>query len=246
MRPLVSVVLPVWNGLSTGRGYLEQSVFSLVDQDYDGPIEIIAVDDGSSDGTANQLSVWSDTIQQNRKSRVLRVFAVKHEGVTKALNHGLRQVTGSFVARQDADDWSSLCRISKQVDYLNAHQEVVLLGSAVHVVHDSQVKQEVWYKASGLVTKKDFSERSPLAHGSVLFRREVLDTVGMYNEQYPHAQDYDFFWRVCKQYTVATLADPLYYYRVHKNRITSSPDRFRIQLSCFRQIRSRIQSELQQ
>jgi len=244
MESLISVLLPVWNGLRAGSGYLQRAVYSIVEQTYEGPIELIIVDDGSTDGTVDAVMQWSNSIRENWQSRRIIVVTKKHSGVTQTLNEALKHARGDFIARQDADDWSSPERFSRQVNYLKKNADVALVGSAVQVVHGRQVKQEVWYKSGGRIPKCAFRERTPLAHGSVLLRSDVMRTVGGYDPQFPHAQDYDLFWRIRRKYAVASLSDVLYFYRVHSNRVTSDRKRFQIQLACARKIRQRIQQEL--
>lgn len=240
MLPLVSVVIPVFNGLRAGAGYLNQSLDSLLRQDYEGPIEIVVVDDGSTDGTPEAVR----TIARKNPflSRKIELLTRPHAGVTKSLNVGVRHATGELVARQDADDYSEPERITRQVDYLTANPEVALLGSAIRVIHGSRRKDEVWYRsATERLRKEDFRKQSPLAHGSTMMRAEVLKHVGYYNESYPHSQDYDLFWRIVRRWEVATLPDPLYCYRVHANRVTTQ--KFRLQRECADRIRQRINRE---
>lgn len=246
MKPLISVVMPVWNGLKAGRGYLQQAVFSLVHQDYEGPIEVIVIDDGSTDGTVEAVQQWAEQIHAGWQSRRIAVVARPHEGVTHSLNAGINRATGEFVARQDADDWSKPTRFTRQVEYLRGNPDVALVGSAVRVVNESRVADEVWYRAEGRIKREVFSKQSPLAHGSVMFRRSALTEVGGYDPQFPHAQDYDLFWRIARLHPIATLPDPLYYYRVHQNRVTSNRRRFQIQFDCAKKIKHRIRRELNQ
>jgi len=236
--------MPVWNGLRAGPGYFRKAVFSLVHQDYEGPVEIILVDDGSNDKSLESAREWAEQINAGWKSRRVVVAARPHEGVTHSLNHGITLATGEFVARHDADDWSAESRFTKQIEFLTENPDVAMVGSAVQVVHGPKVVEEVWYRASGLIPKKSFAKGSPLAHGSVMIRRSVLTEVNGYDAQFPHAQDYDLFWRIAKKHPIATIPDPLYFYRVHDRRVTSDRRRFRIQLDCATKIKRRIQREL--
>lgn len=245
MKPLISVVMPVLNGIRAGRGYLRQAVWSVVQQDYEGPIELIVVDDGSKDETVKTVRTWADEIQARWQSRRIVLAARSHEGVTRSLNHGIRRAAGEFVARQDADDWSEPSRFTRQIEYLNDNPNVAMVGSAVRVVNGNTVADEVWYRRKeALVPKREFGQGSPFCHGSVMIRRAILTEVGEYDPQFPHAQDYDLFWRIAKAHPVASILDPLYCYRVHGNRVTSQRRRFRVQLDCAKRIKRRIQREM--
>lgn len=247
MKPLISVVLPVLNGIRAGQGYLRDAIWSIVRQDYEGPIELIVVDDGSRDQTVKTVQEWAKKIHEGWQSRRIVVANRPHEGVTRSLNHGLRRATGEFIARQDADDWSDPSRFTRQVEYLKNNLDVAMVGSAVRVVHGKKIVDEVWYRRKEhRVPKQEFGQGSPFCHGSVMIRRKILDKVGEYDPQFPHAQDYDLFWRIAKHHAVASIPEPLYYYRVHGNRVTSNRRRFQIQLKCGRQIKRRVQRELKE
>ena len=242
MPPLVSVVMPVFNGLRAGPGYLNQSIDSLVRQDYEGPLEIVIIDDGSTDGTGDVIRETAERIKKTHLSRRIELITRPHAGVTKSLNAGARHATGELVARQDADDYSEPERITRQVAYLTDHAEVAVVGSAVRVIHGSRRKDEVWYRsATDRLRIEDFRKQCPLAHGSTMIRADVLKQVGYYNESYPHSQDYDLFWRIVRRWEIATIPDPLYCYRVHGNRVTTQ--KFRLQLDCANRIRQRINRE---
>lgn len=243
------MVMPVYNGVSAGSGIFEFSLRSVVEQDYDGPIEIIVVDDGSRDTTLATLREFASNLEQNCKSRRVVIISRRHEGVTQALNAGLAEAAGEFIARQDADDFSRPSRISTQVDYLESHADVALVGTAVAVVNGGafQPVQEVWFRnAHEIVPIADFREQSPFCHGSVMFRASVLETVKGYDVRFPHAQDYDFFWRIAKVWPVASIPHAHYCYRVHSRRVTSDPRRFQIQRVCYQEIKRRIRRELPQ
>lgn len=247
MQPLVSVVMPVLNGIAAGPGYLWKAVDSLVHQNYDGPIEILLLDDGSKDETVAQAQGWADQIKQEWNSRRLVVIIREHTGVTKTLNAGIARAEGEFIARHDADDFSETTRITKQVNYLKSNPEVAAVGSAVRLFHGNRDRKEVWYRWKGnRVSPKAFRKENPFCHGSMMIRRSILVEVGGYDERFPHAQDYDLFWRIAKRWPVATLPEALYCYRVHDRRVTSDRRRFRVQLECSRQIKQRIGRELKE
>jgi len=116
--PLVSVLLPVFNGESLIRGAID-SILAQTFRDF----ELIVVDDGSTDGTAAVLSEYRDP----------RVILLRHErnrGLIAALNTGLAVARGDYVARHDADDLSVPERLQLQSDFLNANEDVSVVSSA--------------------------------------------------------------------------------------------------------------------
>lgn len=239
--PSVTFLMPAYNAVTVNRTWFEQSIKTMIDQDYGGKIEILIVDDGSKDETAAYARRFAGYC--NGPLRSLRVRLQEHAGITVALNNGLRLCTTDLIARQDSDDFSSLDRIRLQVEYLLDHPETGLVGSALRVVNGDDVSNDVWNTLQCHESLVEyFRINNPIAHGCVLFRRELLRTVGYYNEQYKHAQDYDYFWRISQQTRIAQISQPVYNYRIHRNRVTAD-GRFRIQASCSQQIRNKIRRQ---
>lgn len=123
-EPLVSVVLPCYEA----ERFLAEALESLLGQTY-RRLEIVAVDDGSSDGTA---AILSDFAARDERVRVLR--NEENQGVIRALNRGVAEARGEIVARMDADDVAAPTRIERQVRVLANCPEVDLVGTAVEVV----------------------------------------------------------------------------------------------------------------
>ena len=242
--PFVSVLMPVYNGIACGRGYLEKAVASIVLQEYDGPIELIVVDDGSTDTTYASLRSMETAISREFLSRRLVVVRTGHFGVTPALNSGLLRCNGEFIARSDADDYSAPERIQRQVQFLLEHPDIGLLGTSARIVRGTKVG-EVGFKCNNPITRDTFLTGNPFCHGSVMFRKVVIATVGGYNTEYQHSQDYDYFWRVSKSFGTHILDDPLYFYRIHPKRITSTPSRYSLQVRCAKRIKQQILRDTQ-
>src|SRR5258706_6371791 len=122
-RPRVSILIPAYNA----QRYIVEAVESMLAQTY-GNFECIVVDDGSTDRTAPLLSEL-----QRRDSRV-RPLRVPHGGIVDALNAGADAARGDLIARMDADDVALPDRLDTQVRYMDAHPDVVALGSKVLLV----------------------------------------------------------------------------------------------------------------
>src|SRR5688572_9425286 len=117
MTPRVSVLLPVRNGLP----WLGAALQSLAAQTF-ADFEILALEDGSTDGTRECLDAWPDDR--------LRVIPTGGVGIAAALNIGLAEAAAPLVARQDADDLSAAERLQSQVEYLRVHSDVGVLATA--------------------------------------------------------------------------------------------------------------------
>lgn len=123
-NPLVSVVLPCYDA----ERFLAAALDSLLGQTYD-KLEILALDDGSSDGT---LRILEEFAARDTRVRVLRNET--NQGVIRTLNHGVAEAQGEIVARMDADDVAAPTRIERQVEVLARRPEVDLVGTGVEVV----------------------------------------------------------------------------------------------------------------
>src|SRR5262245_11275387 len=202
--PSVSVVLPVHNG----ERFLREALDSVLGQTF-GDLELIVVDDGSTDSTPSILGLYPD-------SR-LRVLTLPHVGLVEALNHGVGQARGRFVARMDADDVSLPSRLERQVELLDRRREAGLVATWVAVIDEQgrQVDQRV-LPAQHVDLHRRLLLRNPFQHGSVMLRREVFDRVGAYRDDYGHNEDYDLWRRVARAYELATVPEVLYRYRVHE------------------------------
>jgi len=213
--PLVSVLLPVRNGMP----YLPIAIESLLAQTF-GDFEIIVVDDGSTDGTAGYLRGLSDPR--------LRVLSPGGLGLAAALNLGLAEARGRYIARQDADDWSMLERFATQVGYLDAHPDVALVATcADYVDGHGQPIESAWTRTvreqqDPAQTPEQLLAMMPLTccitHGSVMMRAEALRAAGGYDQAMVPAEDYDLWLRLLPAHKLLKLPDRLYAYRVHDDQ----------------------------
>lgn len=182
----VSVVMPVYNAEATVLHALE----SLRAQTYPS-LEIIVVNDGSTDGTMDLLHHQPD----------ITLLDHSHRGISAALNEGLSAATGDFIARMDADDLCHPERIKQQVMYLKECPDIGLVGSRVRFGGDRE--QQTGYATyvdwiNGLITPEDIAINrfieSPFAHPSVMFRRELFESFGAYRDG-PFPEDYELWLR---------------------------------------------------
>ena len=161
-KPLVSILLPVHNSAQ----HLTDCLKSLVSQRY-RQIEIIAIDDFSTDSSLKILKLFS------KKYKKVRVYKnIKRYGVVMTLNRGLRRAKGNYIAFMDANDISAKTRIKKQVEFLLGNQGVVAVGSQCRFMNDK----------GSLIGKSDFPKEnqfiymSPLHGISMQFETLVINT----------------------------------------------------------------------
>ena len=189
--PAVSVLMPCYNAAET----LAEALDSLAGQTL-VDFEIVVVDDGSTDDTPEILRARA------RDDPRLNVVSRPHGGVVAALEAGLHACRAPYVARMDADDRAHPERLARQVDYLDGHPEVAVVGCLVRAFPAGQVRQGFaiyldWL--NGLTAPEDIRREifveSPLPHPSVTFRREQVIAAGGYQDR-GWAEDYDLWLRL--------------------------------------------------
>lgn len=181
-NPLVSVLMTVYNGMPK----LRDSIVNLLNQSYKN-IEIVVVDDGSSDDSLFYLKSLSDVR--------LKVIEGGRIGRSKALSLGLKHCNGEYVAINDADDVSYPKRLEKQLNFLKEHPEVGLLGSWKAVVEDGKQNiQEMPVEDEEI--RRFLCKGQPIQHSTVMMRKELADQIGGYNERTAFLLDRDLFIRM--------------------------------------------------
>lgn len=194
--PGVSVVMAVCNDAR----YVEEAVDSILGQTV-WDLELIVVNDGSTDGTGEILHRYRDGR--------LRIIDQDNTGLWAGLNRGLREVRGTLVGRMDGDDVAHPRRLQYQLDFLEAHPRVALLGTACYKVDASgRIFMLHWVPTDDREIKRRMPQGSHFIHPSVLMRREALDRVGPYRRH--EAEDYELFLRISERFEVANLDRPLH------------------------------------
>ena len=189
--PLVSVVLPVYDGAATVGAALESlAAQTLTD------FEVVVVDDGSRDDTPRIVREW-----EKRDGR-FRLMRTPHGGIVAALRRGLDEARGTFVARMDADDRCHPARLEAQLDLLERRPDLSGCGTGVRYIPESGVtaraaEYAAWLNAMTAwetVVANIFVE-CPLAHPTFMFRARALTSVGGYRDRgWP--EDYDLLLRL--------------------------------------------------
>lgn len=206
--PKVSWVIPVFNAAS----YLGPALASVAAQSF-RDFEVIVVDDGSVDGSA---AIIRQVCAEDTRFRYVHQA---NAGVVDALNHGLDQCTGQYLARMDADDLCEPERLECQVAYLDSHPACVVAGSRVIIIDDKGT--EVRRSSRSAVWRAPGPSGFPpggitLAHPSVTGRTAAFRAAGGYRHGFSAGEDYDMWFRMRRQGEVVELPDYLLRYRVHE------------------------------
>jgi glycosyltransferase involved in cell wall biosynthesis len=205
LTPLVSVLLSSRNGAR----YLDESLASLAAQTYP-ELEIVAVDDGSTDETPAILGRFAE---RHGRTRVLRTKGI---GLAGALHLAAGEAKGTLLARQDDDDRSDPERIERQVRFLHRNPDVGLVGTAavrIDATGATVGTYDVPLDADSIAAA--LRRGTPFVHGSVVLRREAYEAAGGYRAPFLAAQDVDLWLRVPNEHHFANLPETLYAWREH-------------------------------
>lgn len=201
MEPLVSVVIPVFNG----ERFLREAVQSVLDQKY-SPVEIIVVDDGSTDGTATVARSLPETV---------RYLYQTNQGPAAARNRGIGQAKGSLIAFADADDLWPAAKLELQLPYLISDPKIdIVLGRIQQVLLSETV--------AGPTPATEFGETGFSVNlGSAVIRKSVFDRVGLFDETMRYSEDVDWFMRARESgAAIVTIDAVTLFYRQHDQNMT--------------------------
>lgn len=224
--PLVSVVVPSYNHAP----FVQDCLRSALQQDMDG-LEILVTDDGSTDGTAQQVAALADP-------RIhLRAFA-QNRGACVALNDAIRRSRGRYIAVLNSDDLFLPGKLRRQVTFLEQNPEVgAVFGWPSFIDDQCQPFQDSAHKDHAVFHQPNrnrhqwlrhfFDQGNALCHPTALLRREVYQSVGLYDPRLAQVPDLDQWIRVCLRYDIHILPEPLTAFRIrsgHQNASAARPE----------------------
>lgn len=214
--PRVSVLIPVYNA----ERYLSSAIESVLCQSYTD-LEIIAIDDGSTDLSATILKEFAA-----RDPRVI-VISQRNAGISAALNRGLELASGIYIARMDSDDLMASERIAVQVKFLDENPDVGFCSSSISLIDENgsvfdTYRPEPVSRAS-LSEMMNAREAITYTHPTVTFRTAVGRSVGGYRSEFEPCEDMDFFGRfLTAGHAGLVMPELLLNYRVHSGSISGS------------------------
>ncbi len=238
-NPLVSVVIPTYNRADL----LPKAIESVLQQTYTN-IEIIVVDDGSTDGTMDVLRPYAGSI---------RTIHANHTGTSNARNLGMKASRGDYICFLDSDDSYYPHKIEIQVEVIEANPQIAMISTEVSgVFPDGKIEEyhlrnyHPTYKIHNLAYDTIYSEKKNInircvqkvvpfycgrifefvlmgtlvMSNTVMFKRQILDVVGYQDERFKYGQDYNFVVRICKEFKVGFIEIPTYRLNYHDGQAT--------------------------
>lgn len=209
MSPLITILMPVHNGAA----YLAEAMESMLCQSL-RDFEFLIIDDASTDTSACIVQACKDP-------RIRFIQSRERLKLSGALNLGLDQARGRYVARMDADDISLPKRLEIQSEFLEQNPEVGLCGGWIRYFGNSKsvLKRPVQYDAIRAFTLFD----SPFAHPTVMLRRALFEQHHLrFDGSYFPTEDFELWTRAMRHFTVANLPQVLLRYRMHGTSLTGS------------------------
>ncbi|GAB6096925.1 glycosyltransferase [Desulfatiferula olefinivorans] len=216
--PQVSVIIPTYNRSVT----VCEAVDSVLAQTYE-PVEVLVVDDGSTDDTGDRLAAYGDRIQR---------IVQPNRGVSAARNAGITRARGEYLAFLDSDDLWEKEKLSAQMAFFREHPEALICQC-----------EEIWIRNGKRVNPMNKHKKpsgmmfEPSLHlclvspSAVMIKRSLFDEVGLFDESLPACEDYDLWLRIgCRRPIYTTTERHVIKRGGHEDQLSRAPglDRFRI------------------
>ncbi|HOL49970.1 MAG TPA: glycosyltransferase [bacterium] len=206
----VSVIVPVYNA----ERFIGETLRSVLCQTYKD-IEVIVVDDGSTDHSVEVIKKYNDP----------RIMLIRQQnrGVSAARNTGIKSSNGKFIALLDHDDLWLAEKIEKQMILFEKNPDVALVYSDISYI-DGEGKPVSWMLKQfephrGYVLRELFvSDFIPCL--TAVFRKDVLEKIGLFNERYRYAEEYELFLRIARFFQFDFVDEVLACYRVHQSNLS--------------------------
>lgn len=215
-KPLVSVVLPIYNA----EEYLSQAIESILSQTLEN-FELILINDASTDKTLQIINKF-----KRKDSRIVLINNQKNLQMAESLNLAISQSGSDLIARMDQDDIAFPNRLEVQYAFMRAHPKVSVVGNDIIIIdEDGKVTGKRTYPTSSEGLKKILFRYSAFAHPTVMFRKTPFQKIKGYNPAKHPCEDIDLWFRLGKEYEFASIPNFLLRYRVsiasgsHKNLI---------------------------
>ncbi|MEZ6064838.1 MAG: glycosyltransferase family A protein [Planctomycetaceae bacterium] len=204
---LVSVVIPSFNHAR----YVCDAVDSVLAQTYANQ-DVIVVNDGSTDDTAEVLRKYGDRIQ---------VIHQRNAGHSAARNTGIQHARGEWVAFLDADDYWHPQKTQRQLEAVGDHSEVGVIGSA----GGDEMPDEIPAGAAvRTLTVRDFLHSTPLTSSSTMVRRHCFERAGLFDASLKGAEDRDMWLRLVAREIVWQVDIECWHYRLHPQQVSRNPE----------------------
>ena len=211
-HPLVSIIIPVYNG----EKYMREAINSALEQTYDN-IEVIVVNDGSSDNTEEVAKSYGDKI---------RYFRKENGGVASAFNYGIQKMKGEYFSWLSHDDFYGDDKVEKEIKKLSelSDKKTVVFSNFALVNNLGEITYQTSFEKKAKleqINRGVFPVLKGMVNGnSILIHKDIFNDVGLFNENHRTSSDYEMWFNIFKKYNCAFITDVLVYYRIHEEQDT--------------------------
>ena len=209
-KPLVSILMTIYNHES----FLNKSIKSVINQTFKN-WELIAIDNGSDDKSG-------EVLRKIRDKRIKKKYLKKNIGRTNCLNYGLKFCKGKYIAILDSDDLARKNRITFQINRMKKNTNLWLTSSSYTKIDDrGRNLSKVLIKNNLKKNPRKILYNNIIAHSTVLFKKKLLEKIGKYPNKFQYAQDYAFYLKAFKNYSIEIVKNDLVKLRMpHKSSET--------------------------
>ena len=213
MTPRVTVLIGAYNNAPT----LRRAIDSILGQSL-ADLELIVVDDGSTDDTAAVVGAVDD-------ARLRYLPFERNVGISSSLNAGLEAARAPLVAINDADDWSEPARLERQVALLDARADVAVVGCRMREVDESGTELRPLTTFSAGDVRPVLMRFNPIPNTASMYRRELALDLGGYDARYRYAMEYDLWLRLSERHALWALDEVLATRQMSRTNVGATRER---------------------
>ncbi|MFT4524219.1 MAG: glycosyltransferase involved in cell wall biosynthesis [Bacteroidia bacterium] len=209
-KPLVTVLFPVYNA----QEFLQEAIDSVLNQSYLN-LEILAINDGSTDSSPQMLAAIKD-------NRLQVIDNPQNLGLIKTLNRGIGLAKGKYIARADADDLCLSTRIENQVRFMESNTNIGISGTGFGTFGDRlELTETGVFSADHNEIRFRHLYQIHLMHGTSIWRTEIFSKHKIhFDPDYSHAEDYELFERIGQITQLSNIPDVLYHVRIREDSVS--------------------------
>ena len=233
-NPLVSVIIPAYNA----DKFISQAFDSVFAQSY-RPIEIIVVDDGSTDSTAEIIKdyqvIKNSKFYNSDEINLIYIFQ-ENAGQSKARNAGIRAAKGKYIAFLDADDLWTPIKLERQMNYLESNSEISLVFGDMMIFDKEGILVDSAFKKYGypecdkngrvLNAFENLLDRNFISVGTVFLKKNCLEGSGYFDESIRYAEDYDLWLRITLKFEIGCIPEIFRFKRMHDSNLSNNKVNF--------------------
>lgn len=199
---MVSIIIPVYNS----RKYINQCLKSCLSQTYKD-YEIVVIDDCSDDDISYCAEEYGVKYIRNNENL----------GPAASRNIGIKNSSGEYISFLDADDIMSPYKLEKSIAEFKKDPELGMTCGNYQILSNRTTILDQFYTVPVEINHTNLLKQNFVASGSVTVKRSVLDDIGLFNEEYWIAEDYDLWLRISEKYKIKYIHETLYYYSIIRN-----------------------------